>query len=196
MARAQDSRKRSGIVESAFRAFGERGFRSTTMKTIARASGVAPGSIYTYFRDKRELFRAAAGEGWRVLLSELREALQTDRPLAERLDLLVELAFRKLKDSLPLLRGMLFEASRMQEFHRNLDRFCAVVVSLLEEGRRQGLLDVDDEGAWKGLVRVLVSGVMFTVAIAPEDATDREIRALKSSITALLREHMRVEAGT
>ncbi len=46
------------IVTAALRLFGERGFRGTTTAEIARTAGVAEGTIYRYFKDKKELLIA------------------------------------------------------------------------------------------------------------------------------------------
>jgi AcrR family transcriptional regulator len=181
-------------VVSAFRVFGEHGYRSTTMQAIARVCGLATGSLYTYFRGKHDLFRAAASEGWRLLLSELAPTLDSDRPLGERLDQLLDLAFRRLEETLPLLRGMLFEASRLREFHANLERFCEVVVTLIDQGRRQGLIRTETPG-WKQLVRVMMNGVLFSAAVAPVSTTREELAQLKGSIRAFLRSRL-TEGGT
>src|SRR2546428_10948649 len=52
---ARESRsndKRSRILDAAIRVFAERGFHSATVAEIARAAGVADGTIYLYFKGK------------------------------------------------------------------------------------------------------------------------------------------------
>lgn len=49
---------RERIVCAARQLFGTRGFEGTTTAEIARTAGTAEGSIYRYFRDKKELFVA------------------------------------------------------------------------------------------------------------------------------------------
>ena len=49
---------RKQIVSSAHRLFLEQGFHGTTMRQISKASGMALGSLYTYFPGKDELFKA------------------------------------------------------------------------------------------------------------------------------------------
>jgi len=39
--------------------FRERGFRQTTMDGIAKKLGISKAALYTYFKDKEELFKAA-----------------------------------------------------------------------------------------------------------------------------------------
>jgi TetR/AcrR family fatty acid metabolism transcriptional regulator len=43
------------ILEAAARVFAEKGFHATTVKDVALAAGVAPGSIYNYFEGKTAL---------------------------------------------------------------------------------------------------------------------------------------------
>jgi AcrR family transcriptional regulator len=49
-------RRREQILNSALEIFSQKGFASSTIPEIARAAGLAPGTIYLYFSSKRELF--------------------------------------------------------------------------------------------------------------------------------------------
>jgi AcrR family transcriptional regulator len=44
------------IVEAAMKLFSEKGYHHTNTKEIAALAGVATGSFYSYFKDKREVF--------------------------------------------------------------------------------------------------------------------------------------------
>lgn len=46
------------IIASAHRLFLEQGYHGTTMRQISKASGMALGSLYTYFPGKEDLFQA------------------------------------------------------------------------------------------------------------------------------------------
>lgn len=50
---------KSKIVEAARTLFAEKGFRQTTMDEIAGELGISKAALYTYFKDKEELFKAA-----------------------------------------------------------------------------------------------------------------------------------------
>src|SRR4030042_1107184 len=97
MARPTDKSKRTHILESAFRVFGERGFRSSTMKNIARRAGIAPGSIYTYFKDKEALFDSTVRDTWDRILGEFKAVAESPRGIEERLVDLIDVGFRKLR---------------------------------------------------------------------------------------------------
>jgi TetR/AcrR family fatty acid metabolism transcriptional regulator len=47
--------RRQHILEAAARAFASKGFAQATMKEIAVEAGIAPGTIYLYFKNKEDL---------------------------------------------------------------------------------------------------------------------------------------------
>ena len=47
---------RQKILETALKVFSEQGFYGTNTKKIAAAAGVATGSVYRYFKDKKTIF--------------------------------------------------------------------------------------------------------------------------------------------
>ena len=44
------------ILQNALDSFLEKGYKKTSMKEIAQASGIAVGNIYNYFKDKEEIY--------------------------------------------------------------------------------------------------------------------------------------------
>ncbi len=51
-------RRRDIILEAAATVFAERGYQRATMKEVAAHAGIAPGTIYLYFKNKRDLLLA------------------------------------------------------------------------------------------------------------------------------------------
>ncbi len=47
--------KREALVQAAAQLFAERGYAATTTPDIAAAAGVSVGTLYSYFRDKRQI---------------------------------------------------------------------------------------------------------------------------------------------
>ena len=189
MGRSRDAAKRGLILEAAFRVFGERGFARTTIKSIAERAGIAPGSVYTYFRDKDELFRSTVEEGWDSFLERLEGIRASRRPFRQRMLALVDTGFLVLEENLPLLRGMLFEASQRKLFHTKLEKLCESVEKLILEGIRQrgkaGRIRAPTT-QWSKLLRITIIGILFSVASAEPGKTGGEIRILKQAVTARL----------
>jgi len=53
-------RRRDMILEAAAAVFAEKGYQRATMKEVAARAGIAPGTIYLYFKNKRDLLLAIA----------------------------------------------------------------------------------------------------------------------------------------
>ncbi|MCS7015028.1 MAG: TetR/AcrR family transcriptional regulator [Gemmatales bacterium] len=69
---ALHARRRREILEVAIRLFGQQGYSATDTQQLAQALGVGKGTIYRYFRSKREIFYAAL----RHVMSQLDEEIQ------------------------------------------------------------------------------------------------------------------------
>jgi TetR/AcrR family fatty acid metabolism transcriptional regulator len=54
--------KRRFILEAAGDAFGAKGFHAVTVKDIAERAGIAHGTFYLYFKDKKDIYRELSRE--------------------------------------------------------------------------------------------------------------------------------------
>ncbi len=78
MPRTPDPLKRDRILELAILSFCEKGYKETSIKEIADAAGVAPGTVYTYFKDKRELYYACINQIWTNFFEDLNACLSEE----------------------------------------------------------------------------------------------------------------------
>lgn len=88
-----DPARRTAIIEAAEAEFGAHGFSSGSLNVIARRAGVAKGSLFQYFADKRDLFSFIADIGSqrvRVYMEDLIHNLDSDRPFFEFLTELLD----------------------------------------------------------------------------------------------------------
>jgi AcrR family transcriptional regulator len=187
MARRSDSAKRAILVEKALEVFAERGYRGTTIKRIAGRAGIAPGSVYTYFRDKDDLFRSTLDEGWDDFLASLDELAVARGPFVRTIGRLLDAGFAELARRLPLVRGLAFEASRSDLLRGKIDELCLSVARIFAAARSQGALrPVAHPSAWRAMLRVTVSGILFSAAVAPPARAAAELRGLKAAIRAMV----------
>ena len=63
------------LLAIAAQAFGRHGYKGATLKEIAEAAGILPGSIYHYFRSKQDLFTQVHHEGFRELNAAVDQAI-------------------------------------------------------------------------------------------------------------------------
>ena len=186
MARPKDLEKPAQIIEAAFAVFGENGYEATRISHIADRAGISSGTIYTYFTDKKDLFRATVQEGWKRFLAQIDELFSSRLPTETRLTRSIELGFEMLKSSLPLLRGMLFESTQMNLLQGYLDRLCSSFERLVAQRRGRSSESVDQESR-RARIRITVHGVLFAAALAEPGHVDEEVAALKRAILLILK---------
>src|SRR5439155_17402506 len=66
----------AGILEAARKVFAKKGFSDATVDDIANAAGVAKGTVYLYYRSKREVYFAALKFGIAQMYEALVEELK------------------------------------------------------------------------------------------------------------------------
>ena len=81
-----DPARRAAVIEAAEAEFGAHGFSGGSLNVIARRAGVAKGSLFQYFADKRDLFSFitdVASQRVRAYMEERIRDLDPSRPFFE-----------------------------------------------------------------------------------------------------------------
>ena len=72
------------ICAAALEVFAEKGFAAAKLDEIAKRAGVSKGTLYLYFKDKEELFRAVVRDTVAPNIEAIRDAVMAaDLPFAE-----------------------------------------------------------------------------------------------------------------
>ena len=82
---AQQLPKRDAILRAAIDTFAGRGFFNSQVADVARAAGVAAGTVYLYFRSKDDLLVSVFERSMKEALAEGRVAVEGVNDPAERL---------------------------------------------------------------------------------------------------------------
>lgn len=82
----KDRNLRVKIIKNALTMFAKKGFFQTTMEDIARASGVAKGTVYLYFKDKSTLYVDIIKEHFLEGILFLQEVQEEPASASEKLD--------------------------------------------------------------------------------------------------------------
>ncbi len=76
---------REKLIEVARQLFAHKGVANTTMNDIAAASSKGRRTVYTYFRNKRDIYNAVLESESESLVASLRDIVQSSEPLEQRL---------------------------------------------------------------------------------------------------------------
>ncbi|HET6585215.1 MAG TPA: TetR/AcrR family transcriptional regulator [Nannocystaceae bacterium] len=90
--------KRLAILAAALDLFAKYGYRRTSIDDVARAAGIAKGSVYLHFPGKRELFRAGCEAVLADVLGKVEAVRKKPGPVRERVLALLEAKFAHLHD--------------------------------------------------------------------------------------------------
>jgi TetR/AcrR family fatty acid metabolism transcriptional regulator len=140
--------KRVRIVDAAVQVFAEKGFRGARISDIARAAGVADGTIYLYFRNKEDLLLTIFEEKVGEILVRVHRALDgVDEPL-ERIHAFARFHFNELRTHPELAQVLQVELRQSSHFLRDyrpekLWQYLDVFDGLLRDGQSAGVLRSD-----------------------------------------------------
>lgn len=95
---ADPAPRRDVLLREAARLFGERGYENTSMRDIAAAYGVLPGSLYHHFRSKDELFVAVYAAGVDQIIEAVEKATRDETDPWRRLEAACEAHLGTLLD--------------------------------------------------------------------------------------------------
>lgn len=187
---------RERIVEAAEQQFRRFGYRRTTVDDITRQAGTGKGSLYLHFESKESVYLAVIEASVERFVERATAALRSQGTVPSRLAALVEATAEHYSRD-ELLRASLLGESRLVDgrpaaLAANIQRsrISALLVEILQEGRRDGTVraDIDAETTaavlfemgW-GVVRAGLeeaSGVPLVSALATlNDIVGRGIRA-------------------
>ena len=153
--------RRSGDIEEAARdVFCERGFDAASTAEIAARAGVAEGTLYKYFQNKRALLIKVLASWYQSMLSDFASQLEAVQGTRNKVYYIISRHLHSLKDNAELARLSYHEVrhsgdyyeSEIYSFNRE---YTQVLVTTLREGINKGELR---ESLPVSLVRDLIFG--------------------------------------
>ncbi len=81
----RESAQRTAILNAAMHLFGKQGYTGTSMRDIANAVGVLPGSLYAHIQGKEALLISIVADGINRFLAAVEPIADSSAPAATRL---------------------------------------------------------------------------------------------------------------
>lgn len=160
--------RRRQIAWAAFQVFSARGYEQATVREIARRAGLAEGTVYLYYRAKRDLLLAAWEQlALSTVLPTLRQA-ESSAPGQEE-EVLVRLLGNQFQNLLrygAFFRLVMHQADVDAQFRRRVRRrmaeFLAEVTDILRRAARRGMVaELDPEVVVRALSALIRGLVLF-----------------------------------
>src|SRR5512138_839111 len=140
--------KRDAILRAAIDVFAERGFFNAQVADIARAAGVAAGTVYLYFHSKDDLLVSVFERTMREGLAEGRAAVAALRDPGERLRHLARLHLARLgrdRNLAIVFQVELRQSTKfMEQFSATLLRdYLGLIRTAIADGQAAGVFRAD-----------------------------------------------------
>ena len=107
---------RKEILKTALKLFSEKGFHNVSMNEIAKASEFAVGTLYKFFKNKEDLYRALIVENAQKFHSALMNALKTRGDETVKIRACIEAKIQAFVDNLDFIR-LYFAETRGASFN-------------------------------------------------------------------------------
>ncbi|OBJ82032.1 TetR/AcrR family transcriptional regulator [Mycobacterium asiaticum] len=189
---ASGEQTRQRIIAAAMRCVAEMGYSQASIREIARTAGMTSGSLYHYFPNKAELFKATGDEIEAIVLPRLRAAAARSDDTAARLDAVLDESKQLMRD-FPHLAAFL-QATRVQSAGQSgrigptypgSKALRDVVTEIIEDARRRGTLSCDATPAVESIC-ALTRGLSEQAARLPREGYDATLDSVKQMIRGTL----------
>lgn len=167
------SKTKRDLIDVARQLFAKKGVESTTMNDIAEASQRGRRTLYTYFSNKNEIYKAVIESELGVLYGKLEEVIRRQMPADEKLILLAFTRLGAIKEVVTrngTLRADFFrDIWKVENVRKEFDKKeIHYLETIIQDGCEKGIFKLQDikqtaeilHYAFKGLEVPTIRGVM------------------------------------
>lgn len=140
--------KRNRILQAAIEVFSRKGFFNSKVSEIARASGVADGTIYLYFKNKDDLLISLFEEKMAEVVSDVKKRILAGESALDKMRIFIENHMGLLECEAGLIEVLQVELRQSSKFLKDYTpvkffEYLDVLSGILEEGKREGVFRPD-----------------------------------------------------
>ena len=173
--RARGGNKRDRILDAAVRVFARKGFYATRVSEVAKAAGVADGTIYLYFKSKDALLVSLFEHRVERLLTFLSTALPEAATASEKLKRIIELQLGLLegeRDLAEVVTVIVRQSTKLMKEYAapKFTAYLDAIANVIAQGQAAGELrrDISPHLAARAIFGAL-DGIAMTWALGKAD---------------------------
>ena len=161
------SKTRDKFIEGARQLFARKGVENTTMNDIASASDKGRRTIYTYFKNKRDIYEAVVESESDKLIRTLRMIVATPDSAEDKLCRYIMVRFETMREIVSrngsLRAGFFRDFRRVDRARKKISkREMALLREILEEGVASGEFEIADVTRTAVLITHTIQGLDVT----------------------------------
>ena len=193
------------ICTAALEVFAEKGFAAARLDEIARRAGVSKGTLYLYFKDKEDLFRAVVRDAIAPNIAAITSAISSlDAPFPDIVRMFLA-GFAEREAKLPIgdvAKMVVGESRNFPELARVwhdevASKAIGALAALVKRAQRRGEVRPGDPRLYAfSLMGPMVLGALWRATLVPAGGTPLDLAALakqhsETVLAGLLRERVR-----
>ena len=139
---------RKEILKTALELFSEKGFHNVSMQEIADKAEFAVGTLYNFFKDKEDLYKALSREKFNIFNNELSKAIDSDRDEVEKIRDFILVKGKVFSENIPMIKLLLSESHVAKknikvcleaELRDQYDQSMLKLAKIFESGIKKGI---------------------------------------------------------
>ncbi|MDY6971474.1 MAG: TetR/AcrR family transcriptional regulator [Thermodesulfobacteriota bacterium] len=173
--------RKEAVLRSATRLFAEKGFDSTPTSEVAKAAGVAEGTVFHHFRTKEDILMHIFEDIVLTYFEEIESQAGTADSGLEAVEKIVQSHFRfveeRSKEFLVILRDIPFRLLEQDSPFRevitsNLNRALGLLRDCIDRGKKDGSIrDLSSQKA-AFILQGMLNGLCRQTLLAPVESPD------------------------
>ena len=133
------------ILDVASRVFSKKGFASTQVDEIADLAGLGKGTVYRYFKNKKNLFLSVVDRGIESLKDLALEAMAKEKEPLDKIKKVIEVYLKFFEKQSDLIRIFIHEQSEFQKriqkrYYQHYYEHVNKVEEIFKEAQSLGLI--------------------------------------------------------
>ena len=159
------SKTRERLLDVARQLFASNGVEKTTMNDIATASDKGRRTIYTYFKNKKEIYEAVIERESEAIVQKLRDVVMSDLEPAEKFKCFLEARFDIVDDTIrasttsQIISYLTLDYKRLERIRTlAVAKEQGLISRMLNEGIEKGAFDPTQAKLLPGVYQMIFQG--------------------------------------
>ena len=156
--------KRQAILDAARAIIAKQGYEETTIAQIASAAGVAVGTVYLYFRNKRDIYTALSLEWVSAIAEVIQDPRILDLPIEQIPRAMIEASFRICHENSELMSVFQVDIQSGEELQKHKEAeevITKALDSFFHIAIERGQLSPFDTMMYSKIIFGMVHSVLF-----------------------------------
>ena len=138
-------KRQKQILDVAARVFSKKGFASTQVDEIASLAGLGKGTVYRYFKDKKNLFFSVVDRGIKNLKDLALEAMAKEKEPIDKIKKAIKIYLKFFEKHSDLIRIFIHEQSEFQKriqkrYYQHYYKHVNKIEKIFKEAQALGLI--------------------------------------------------------